>query len=217
MLTRYSHLLVFCCLLTVTYGSGGGPAFGLDGCDGHDDDRFSTSAQYCGEGLVYADLGAGAGCYPSAPCLVDVDLRVVEPWECDPCTLSGVLAALNGCQELAGVDLSGPIAMGGYFVGVNLSATDLTGANLSDGDFQDAYLRDANLTAAVLQRTQLDGANLRRAVLTDADLTDARLTDAHLVDAVWSNTTCPDASNSDDHGGTCCGHLAGAVSRAGCD
>jgi len=44
----------------------------------------------------------------------------------------------------------------------------------------------------------LAGANL-----TGADLTGAKLQGATLTGAVWSNTTCPDGTNSNDDGGTC--------------
>ncbi len=48
----------------------------------------------------------------------------------------------------------------------------------------------------------LAGANLTGAFLTGADLTFA-----HLDGAIWSNTTCPDGTNSDDDGGTCANNL----------
>jgi uncharacterized protein YjbI with pentapeptide repeats len=36
--------------------------------------------------------------------------------------------------------------------------------------------------------------------LSGANLTDANLTNANLTNAIWSNTTCPDGSNSDATG-----------------
>jgi uncharacterized protein YjbI with pentapeptide repeats len=35
----------------------------------------------------------------------------------------------------------------------------------------------------------------------------ANLTGANLTGVLWSNTTCPDGSNSKDNIGTCIGHL----------
>lgn len=74
--------------------------------------------------------------------------------------------------------------------------SDWSGADLSGMD-----LSDVDLTGADLRATVLWGADLRGAVLAGADLTGADLSD---VD--WGNTTCPDGSNSDQHG-SCLGHL----------
>jgi hypothetical protein len=41
--------------------------------------------------------------------------------------------------------------------------------------------------------------------------TGANFTDANLLGVIWSNTTCPDGSNSDNHGGTCVGYRILAV------
>ncbi len=74
-------------------------------------------------------------------------------------------------------------------------------------------MTDANLTGA-----NITGANLTNAILTGADLTDADLASADLTGAVgmdsatltgitWTNTICPDSTNSNDNGNTCVGHL----------
>ena len=66
---------------------------------------------------------------------------------------------------------------------------------------------DANLT----------GTYLTNADLTNADLTNASLDNANLFGVFWDNTTCPDATNSDNNDFTCCGHLNGAIPLAGCN
>ena len=68
-----------------------------------------------------------------------------------------------------------------------------------------------------LSGAHLTNANLSGANLTLANLTLANLTLADLKDAIWMGTSCPDATNSDANGGTCCGHFNGAVPSAGCD
>lgn len=88
----------------------------------------------------------------------------------------------------------------------------LAGCDLSNAKLAHSPLTGANLTGANLTDADLTGANLTGAILTTADLTGATLTGATLTAATltgvtWSNTTCPDASNSDNHGGTCVGHL----------
>ena len=62
----------------------------------------------------------------------------------------------------------------------------------SSCDLTGAYLKGANLTGANLSNAYLNSANL-----TDANLTNANLTDANLTDITWSNTKCPDGTNSD--------------------
>lgn len=46
-------------------------------------------------------------------------------------------------------------------------------------------------------------AFLENAVLESANLDDANLFDADLGGVTWSDTTCPDGTNSNDEGGTC--------------
>lgn len=71
-----------------------------------------------------------------------------------------------------------------------------------------ADLRDTKLTGAFLRGADLRGARLDGADLTGADLTGADLTGASLTKVVWSRTTCPDGSVSDENAGTCQGHLS---------
>ena len=72
-------------------------------------------------------------------------------------------------------------------IGVNFTNVNFTGSGLSTSNFQNANFTNANLTNASLQDSNMDGT-IRTGV-------------------IWSNTTCPDGTNSDDNGGTCEGHL----------
>jgi hypothetical protein len=93
----------------------------------------------------------------------------------------------------------------------DFQSVQLSGAYLAGADLQ-----GTNMTGADLQGTELDHAMLRRVVLTDADLTKAHLSGANLTKAIatnaktagviWSATTCPDGTNSDNDGHTCKGH-----------
>lgn len=71
---------------------------------------------------------------------------------------------------------------------------DLEGVRLNDAD-----LRNASLV----------GANLDRADLSNARLEGADLSDASLRDVIWTGTTCPDGTKSEQNGRTptCLGHL----------
>ena len=78
------------------------------------------------------------------------------------------------------------------FGSASLRRVSLVGADLSG-----ANLRNIDLTEAVLVEADLTGADLTGADLTGADLTDV----------VWSETTCPDGTNSDDALSSCENHL----------
>jgi uncharacterized protein YjbI with pentapeptide repeats len=104
----------------------------------------------------------------------------------------------------------------------NFERADLSKADLR-GDFSYSMFRRADLTGAtfyggtaigaVFHNADLTGASLSYADLTDADFTNANLTDVEasgspiMAGATWSNTICRDGTNSDDNGGTCCGHM----------
>jgi probable HAF family extracellular repeat protein len=93
-----------------------------------------------------------------------------------------------------------------------LAGCNLHGLNLSNANLVNAVLAQANANKINLSNSDLSGANLTNVNLNGADLTGANLTGANLTGAninnvIWSNTTCPDGTNSDAHGGTCVGHL----------
>jgi len=90
--------------------------------------------------------------------------------------------------------------------GCNLSHISLSGASLPGADLSAANLNGADLTGANLERADLAGANLNRADLAGADLAGANLAGANLNNVIWSGSTCPDGTNS-NNGNTCLGHL----------
>lgn len=118
-------------------------------------------------------------------------------------------------------------ARGAYFPAARFTGSDLNGAALAFADLEGASLDLANLTnvnlfyahltVADLLESNLTHADLAGAQLTHADLSGSNLTNAVLLnatglsstfvtDVIWSNTTCPDGSNSDNDGNTCVGH-----------
>jgi uncharacterized protein YjbI with pentapeptide repeats len=120
---------------------------------------------------------------------------------------------------------SGWVIYNAYLIGpyANLTAAELAGLTESDGVLQGANLTGADLTSASLPfadliGTNLTAANLTGASLADSDLTQTILTDANLTNAsldganfdttaitgvIWSNTTCPDGSNSNSYDSGC--------------
>lgn len=106
---------------------------------------------------------------------------------------------------------------GGSFQNTNLSDTNWSGAKLGAGyiagstnptDFSNADLTGANLLNADLNHDNLTSANFTNANLTNTDLRYSfGMESAILTGVIWSNTTCPDVTNSDDNSNTCEGHL----------
>jgi len=124
-------------------------------------------------------------------------------------------AALAGC-DFHGANLSNQNLSNANLSGANLSTADLSNANLNMANLSNANLNVASLFHATLVGSNLTGATVQSAFGAGADLTGADFTNADLTgaiftsatggdSAIWSNTTCPDGSNSDSNGGTCVG------------
>ena len=136
-------------------------------------------------------------------------------------------AALQYCylkdDDLAGDDLQGANLTGAYMVSTDLDGTDLQGANLTTANLTNASADSANLSGAdidhgYLINTDLIGADLASAEMSDTNVASADMTEANLGDAdmqtargtnsvVWSDTTCPDETNSNADNGTCLNDL----------
>jgi hypothetical protein len=102
------------------------------------------------------------------------------------------VVTLTSCRSLAYCNLHG----------LNLTNANLAGANLTGANLSDANLTGANLAGASLTEANLAGANL-----TGVNLTRANLVFANLNMVTWSNTRCPDGTNSNADRGTCARHL----------
>jgi uncharacterized protein YjbI with pentapeptide repeats len=120
-------------------------------------------------------------------------------------------------DNLAGDNLQGAILTGSDLAIVE--SGDITGTPadlpenwwLLDGYLlgPDAALISANLAGLNLTGVDLAGADLYLSTLAGANLTDANLDgtgeldDVDTTGAIWSNTICPDGTNSDNDQGTC--------------
>lgn len=112
-------------------------------------------------------------------------------------------------SRLVNANFSGAILSGALFGGDTGAQLDLTGANFFGAtmigtNLSGMYLYtvgfdDANLTNASFQGASLIFDSFVNTNLTGADL----INDAEIIYPIWSNTTCPDGSNSDDQGGSC--------------
>ena len=106
-------------------------------------------------------------------------------------------------QNLKNSPLAHAYLVGASLQGSNLNGGSLAGALLVNASLAGSNLNSANLTGALLNGADLSGANLHGANLTGADLSGADVSGANLNGATFSNTTCPDGTNSDADGGRC--------------
>ncbi len=109
--------------------------------------------------------------------------------------------------DLAGCSLAGANLTGSLLQGANLSGSDLAKATLTGASLTGANLTGVSLNDASLGTVDLDWSDLGGADFTGAYLGGAQLQGADLAGAIWSNTTCPDGTNSNDDGGTCAANL----------
>jgi phospholipase C len=146
---------------------------------------------------------------PSIPGSYDQALQATDNAEGVPFDLAGLFDFSNCDQPALPLDpASGQIDLrGAHLDGQNLKNADLSGAELNGASFHGVNLSGAFMPNANLTGTSLQGVNLNGADLTGANLTRANLQGANTNKIVWSNTTCPDATNSNADGGTCVGHL----------
>jgi uncharacterized protein YjbI with pentapeptide repeats len=121
-------------------------------------------------------------------------------------TVTNCRSAFAGCR-MVGADFTNANLAGESFNGANLSGANFSGANLTGTPLRGANLSGANFSGANLGGADLRSANLSGANFSVANLIGAHLTGARLTGVTWSNTTCPDGTNSNAHGGTCSGHL----------
>lgn len=101
---------------------------------------------------------------------------------------------------------------GGKFTNTDFSNTafgsmEFNGTDFSNTTFEDTYFYEAHFSAADLTDTNFDGSTFQTSGFYDSDLTGATFVGADTSGISWSNTTCPDGTDSDNNGNTCVGHL----------
>jgi uncharacterized protein YjbI with pentapeptide repeats len=140
-----------------------------------------TNVQFAGTNLTNANLYGDnlAGANLQGAILTGNDMTAVESGK-----VTGTPAELPANWSLRDGYLLGPNA---GLVSANLAGVDLTGVDLDHADLYLGTLADANLT----------DVNFRGAGLDVVDLTGA----------TWSNTICPDGTNSDNDQGTCANNI----------
>ncbi len=110
-----------------------------------------------------------------------------------------------------GADFSGTIFVKAIFInGQSLSGNNFTGADFTNATLS-IQLSNNNFTNANLTGAQIQ-SNIYNNDFTGANFTNTSFGGAPNVggntvtNVIWSNTTCPDNTNSDNDGNTCVGH-----------
>lgn len=117
--------------------------------------------------------------------------------------------AIDDCESVpencvqAGEDFSNRDLNSAVFFEAEISGVNFANSNLADSDFSGSLAIGTNFSGAVLTDAIIEGADFTGSDFTNANLTDAFVFDTVLNRVIWSNTTCPDGTNSDDNGGTC--------------
>jgi uncharacterized protein YjbI with pentapeptide repeats len=167
--------------------------------------------------FAHANL-TGADLYDTI--LVRVNLRTADLTDIYSGAIDGPPGPLPaGWQFALNAELVGPTAnlTGSSLVGGDLEHTDLSGVNLTDstlersdltGDhFTGANFTDSTLTDDNLSGDNFSGANLTGVTITGSNLAHAQFRGTTLTGTTWSDTTCPDGTNSDNDGDTCVNNL----------
>jgi uncharacterized protein YjbI with pentapeptide repeats len=87
--------------------------------------------------------------------------------------------------------------------GDELGSANFNGANIGSTDFDGADMSYTTITDAQAIGVFMANVNFTNANLTGTDLTQA----GYLTNDTWSNTTCPDGTNSNNDGDTCLNNL----------
>lgn len=123
------------------------------------------------------------------------------------CASPGSDTTISASSATSSLDYSNQSLESTVFLGADVRGVSFANAVLSDADFSDALAAESDFSGAQMNDAIIDRADFRGADFTDADLSNAFFRDTDLTGAVWSNTTCPDGTNSDDNGGTCDGRF----------
>ncbi len=96
---------------------------------------------------------------------------------------------------------------GGNFTQSNLSSPHMAFANFANTNFTGAFLiaavvNNSNFTNTLFVNTTLDSVSF-----VNTNLLGANFSGSIRNNIFWSNSTCPDGTNSDNNGNTCEGHL----------
>lgn len=126
---------------------------------------------------------------------------------------SNLSSAILSSANLIESNLGGSNLTNANFTGADLSNSILSGTILQGSKFTNAIFAGADFgavdaTGVGLRGVQWNGAQVVNTNFSNADLTGSLNFDTtDRTNVMWSNTICPDGTNSDNNGGTCEGHF----------
>ena len=149
------------------------------------------------------------------------------PFFCNGCMLSPYAdkfagknwskAQIGGFSSFDHSDLTGVMLTQGI-LSVNFNNDNLTNADISNASAAGSSFDHTNLTNANFSNTDMSQVSMQNATIQNTNFSNVNFTNAFLQGstgfssanvngATWSNTTCPDGTNSDNNGHTCVGHF----------
>jgi uncharacterized protein YjbI with pentapeptide repeats len=178
------------------------PGIDLAGCTLNS--RTFMNADYAGGDLVGTNLSL------SVLTSSNFDAANLDEVDLHGATLADAFLTFT---DLKGADMTNVAAYSAYFMYADLTNATLAGASITGTDFTAAVMKAADMsgvdfTNSGFPHPTMTGADVSFANFTGADLTGADMTGVTDTSTTWSNTVCPDGTNSDDHSNTCSGHGA---------
>ncbi len=146
-------------------------------------------------------IGADDNCGPNE---TPLDWRQFpEPGTEFPYVLSGGTVTQAMSDKLRGRNLTNSVIENSTWVDLNFVGTIFSNADLRESSFQSVDFTGSNFTnVSFLDADFIDDVNL-----ANCNLNGANFDGTNRTGIIWSNTTCPDGTNSDNNGNTCEGHL----------
>jgi uncharacterized protein YjbI with pentapeptide repeats len=187
-----------------------GPSASLQGCDLANVNLTNVNLSYASLGfatltgatLTGANLTGTNLTEVSSGGIIGTPSALPAGWSLVNGYLVGLYADLDSAN-LAGANLLRTVDSYADFFDANMSDIDLGGASLNQANLAGAHLNGADLVGAYFIATDFTGADL-----TNSNLYGSFLSGANFTGAIWSNTTCPDGSNSNNDGDTCVNNLS---------
>ena len=161
----------------------------LDGANLEQADIYCTDFRYAKVGIFSGDV-EHHGCSSSYGW--EFGEPFSESWILSQYDVQGILL-VPPLRIITGpyIDYSG-MSIGTGFAGENMSFSSFDSAELSIAFDQ------VDLIGATFNQTDLDDVEFSR-----SNLTGAIFNQVDFTDVIWSDTICPDGTNSDDNGNTC--------------
>ena len=140
---------------------------------------------------------AGEGTFPLVCPGVDCDLRLTG----SRFTGRDLTGAFIPRADLGGLNLTSTKFINAFMQGLGANITNFTSVDFTNADLSPLDIGGVGVSASLID------ANFTNANFTNTNLTGADFTNTIRTGIIWSNTICPDGTNSNNNDDTCEGHL----------